>query len=75
MALGLDDGGQTRPVVAGIGHAAGPPLVGKDVLVLANLEPRTLKGRESRGMLLAAKTEAGAIPVVVPAEQGGRRID
>jgi methionyl-tRNA synthetase len=74
VALSLDDGGQARPVVAGIGHDAGPQLVGKDVLVLANLEPKKLKGRESRGMLLAAKTEAGAIPVVVPAEQGGRRV-
>lgn len=36
-------------------------LIGREVIYLANLEPRTLRGVESQGMVLAAETEAGAV--------------
>jgi methionyl-tRNA synthetase len=43
-------------------------LVGQQVVVVANLKPATLRGVESRGMLLAA-SDAGGLSVVAP----GRR--
>ncbi|MEN8151049.1 MAG: methionine--tRNA ligase subunit beta [Planctomycetota bacterium] len=43
-----------RQVVAGIrGHYAPEDLVGRTVVVVANLEPATLRGEESQGMILA----------------------
>ncbi|GAB4388945.1 MAG: methionine--tRNA ligase [Thermodesulfovibrionales bacterium] len=53
------DAGEPRQVVAGIGeHYAPEDLVGRDIVVVANLKPARLMGVESRGMLLAA-TDAG----------------
>jgi methionyl-tRNA synthetase len=57
-------GGDVRQVVAGIGKAYEPEaLVGKKVLVVANLKPAKLMGVESRGMLLAA-TDADGLRLV-----------
>lgn len=36
-------------------------LVGREIIYLANLEPRMLRGVESQGMVLAAETEVGAV--------------
>jgi methionine--tRNA ligase beta chain len=54
--LQLDDGsGQPRQICAGIkGHYAAADLVGKSIVIVANLAPRVIRGEESRGMLLAA---------------------
>lgn len=50
--LGEDE---PRQIVAGIAEAYSPEdLVGRRIIVVANLRPVTLKGVESRGMLLAA---------------------
>ena len=50
------DVGDERTVVAGlVGHYNEVELQGKQVLVLTNLEPVTLMGVESRGMVLAAE--------------------
>ncbi len=51
-----------RQVLAGIA-ATYPPetLTGKQIVVVANLEPRPLMGMESQGMLLAAESEEGPI--------------
>jgi methionyl-tRNA synthetase len=66
-----------RQVVAGIGKAYTPEaLIGKEIVVVANLEPRvfTLRsdsgqvGIESRGMLLAASDENGT-PVILTVEK------
>lgn len=47
-----------RTIVAGIGkHYTPEILVGKKIVVIANLQPRMLKGIESNGMLLAASSE------------------
>ena len=44
-----------RQVIAGIGKVYDPEsLVGKSIVIVANLEPRTMMGVESQGMLLAA---------------------
>jgi methionyl-tRNA synthetase len=45
-------------VVAGIAESYGPEsLVGKSVILVANLAPRTLRGVESQGMVLAAESD------------------
>jgi len=49
----------TRQIVAGIGKKYEPEaLVGKTIIIVANLEPRSLMGLESQGMLLAASNES-----------------
>ncbi len=54
------DIGEERTVVAGlIGHYTEESLVGKQVVVVANLEPAKLMGVESQGMVLAAEDESG----------------
>ena len=54
--LQLDDGsGQPRQICAGIRQYYTPEqLVGRSIVVVANLAPRIIRGEESRGMLLAA---------------------
>lgn len=47
-----------RTICAGIKqHYKKEDLIGKEIVVVANLEPRKMKGVESQGMLLAASTE------------------
>ncbi|MFH1193141.1 MAG: methionine--tRNA ligase [Candidatus Jorgensenbacteria bacterium] len=54
-----------RQLVAGIGKAYEPEaLIGKEITVVANLEPRQLMGLESQGMLLAASDENGPVLLV-----------
>lgn len=49
---------ETRTLAAGIAqHYSPEELVGKKIIVLANIQPRTLRGIESQGMLLAASTD------------------
>jgi methionyl-tRNA synthetase len=54
--LQLDDGsGTPRQICAGIrGHYTAEELVGRSIIIVANLAPRVIRGEESRGMLLAA---------------------
>lgn len=55
LKLQVDMGEEKRQIVAGIGFAYNPEaLIGKEIIVVANLEPRLLMGIESQGMLLAA---------------------
>lgn len=54
--------GDERQLVAGIRSSyTAEQLVGKQIIVIANLEPATLRGEESQGMLLAASDENGAV--------------
>ncbi len=56
------DIGETEPrsIVAGIAKAYQPDqLVGRKVVIVANLQPRKLRGIESRGMIVAASLEGG----------------
>ena len=54
------------PLVAGLGGIYGErDLIGRQVVVMANLEPVTLMGVESRGMILAAEDESG-VHVLMP---------
>ena len=56
LRLELDDGsGTPRQICAGVREYYEPEaLVGRHIVIVANLAPRTLRGVESRGMLLAA---------------------
>jgi methionyl-tRNA synthetase len=59
------DMGEERQIVAGIkGHYSREERVGKKIVVVANLEPRTIKGLTSHGMLLAA-SDAGKSSIVL----------
>lgn len=63
------DTGEPRQIVAGIGKAYTPDdLLGKKVVVVANLHPAKLMGVESQGMLLAA-TGADGVPVLLMPEK------
>jgi len=63
VALGPEE----RTIVAGILLDYPPAeLVGKQVVILANLKPSTLMGVESRGMLLAATDPDGRVVLLTP---------
>lgn len=77
LKLQVDDGsGEPRQICAGIKAWYAPEdLVGKSVVIVANLAPRTIRGEESRGMLLAASDapkgdESGERNVVVLSPTG-----
>lgn len=61
LKLSVDLGTEKRTVVAGIGEKIEDltTLIGRKVIVVANLKPATLMGVESQGMLLAADTTLG----------------
>jgi methionyl-tRNA synthetase len=55
LVLKIDVGGEERQIVAGIRASYEPAaLLGKQIVVVFNLEPANLRGLESQGMLLAA---------------------
>lgn len=55
LVLKVDLGTEERQIVAGIrAHYQPEELVGKQVVIVANLEPAMLRGVESQGMVLAA---------------------
>ncbi len=59
-------GGDERQLVAGIRPSyAKEDLVGKQVIIVANLEPATIRGEESQGMVLAASDDNG-MSVLMP---------
>ena len=58
LVLKVDLGGEQRQLVAGLkDHYSPEALLGKTVIVCTNMEPRKMRGVESRGMLLAATFE------------------
>ena len=60
LRLEVDMGSEVRQVLAGIAEAYAPEtLVGKKVVIVANLAPRKLRGLESNGMILAASPDGG----------------
>ena len=69
LKLSVDLGGEVRTMVAGVALSYRPEdLVGKKVVVVANLEPATIRGVRSEGMLLAGwvKEDDRSIALVVP---------
>jgi methionyl-tRNA synthetase len=69
LVLKVDLGFEIRTIVSGIAlHFSPESLIGKKVVVVANLEPRKLRGIESQGMLLLAERGTGEL-VFVGADQ------
>src|SRR3990167_1538258 len=63
LEVGL--GEEKRQIIAGIGKVYNPEdLVGKEIVIVANLEPRSLMGLESQGMVLAANAESGPVLIM-----------
>jgi len=62
----IDLGDKTKQIVAGIRNSYKPEdLIGKEVVVVDNLEPIVLRGVESQAMLLAAQDENG-VAIIKP---------
>jgi methionyl-tRNA synthetase len=69
LKLTLSVGAEERTVVSGIAqHFMPEAIVGKQVLFLANLAPRKMRGIESQGMILMAEDADGKLVFVSPAE-------
>jgi methionyl-tRNA synthetase len=61
LRLVVDLGDEKRQILAGIAQQYAPEeMIGKNIVVVANLAPRKLRGLESQGMLLAASPSADA---------------
>jgi methionyl-tRNA synthetase len=66
VVLQIDLGSEQRQIVAGIrNHYAPEQLVGRQIIVVANLETAKLRGVESQGMLLAA-SDSDRIVILTP---------
>ena len=69
VKLSIDLGSEQRTIVAGIAEAyEAEALVGRHVVIVANLKPAKLMGVESNGMVLAASPEGGK-PMLVAFDQ------
>lgn len=65
LRLEVDLGNEQRQIVAGIAEAYAPEsLIGRKVVIVANLAPRTLRGLESNGMIVAASVGEKGSPVL-----------
>lgn len=69
LQLKVDLGFEQRTIVSGIALDYTPEqIIGKQIIVLANLAPRKIKGIESNGMLLMAKNLDGSLKLISPAD-------
>lgn len=69
LKLQVDLGVEQRTIVSGIAqHFVPETLVGKQVIVVANLAPRKMRGIESQGMILTAEEPGGKLILVNPNE-------
>jgi len=73
LILKVDLGTEQRQICAGLRqHVSPEQMVGKQIVVVANLAPRQMRGEISQGMLLAATDAAtGKVIVISPSEQVG----
>ena len=77
IKMTVDVGTEQRTIVAGIAEAYQPDqLVGRTIVIVANLKPAKLMGIESNGMVLAASPEGGlpSLVAVDPALPAGSRV-
>ena len=77
IKLKVDAGTDQRTILAGIAEAYKPEeLVGRTIVIVANLKPRPMMGMESQGMVLAASTESGppSLVAVDPSLPAGARV-
>ena len=69
LQLTVDTGLDVRTVVSGIAeHFKPEEVIGRKVVLLANLEPRKIRGVESQGMVLMASTMDGGLRFITPEE-------
>jgi len=70
LRLKIDTGLDVRTIVSGIAEYYEPEsIIGKQISIVANLEPRKIKGIESKGMILMAEDMDGKLVMVTPAEK------
>jgi len=70
LKLKIDTGLDIRTIVSGIAEYYDPEkIIGKQISIIANLEPRKIKGVESQGMILMAEDKDGKLVMVTPSEQ------
>lgn len=70
LKLKIDTGIDQRTVVSGIAEYYSPDeIIGKQVTILLNLEPRLIKGIESQGMILMAENNDGELIFVEPSKK------
>jgi len=68
LRLIVDIGNEERQLIAGVAEYYEPKdLIGKYVVVLANLKPKRIMGLESKGMILAA--DANGVPVLLTVDK------
>ena len=67
LKLKIDTGLDIRTIVSGIAEYYEPEaIIGKQISIVANLEPRKIKGIESQGMILMAEDKDGKLVMVTP---------
>jgi methionine--tRNA ligase beta chain len=65
VRLEVELDGEKRQIIAGIGRAYSvEQLIGRQIVIVANLEPKELMGLTSEGMVLAADGEEGPVLIV-----------
>ena len=70
LKLKIDTGLDIRTIVSGIAEYYEPEkIIGKQISIIANLEPRKIKGIESQGMILMAEDKEGKLVMVTPSEK------
>ena len=70
LKLLIDIGNERRQLIAGIGKVYEPEsLLGREIVVVANLDPRIIMGFESQGMLLAAHGAEGEPVLLLPEKE------
>lgn len=69
LKLTIDTGIDRRVIVSGIAEYYSPEdMLGKQICILSNLKPRTIKGIESKGMILMARQGDGKMRFITPQE-------
>ncbi len=67
LKLKIDTGLDIRTIVSGIAEYYEPEaIIGRQISIIANLEPRKIKGIESQGMILMAEDKDGKLVMVTP---------
>ncbi|MEP6595724.1 MAG: methionine--tRNA ligase, partial [Ginsengibacter sp.] len=67
LMLEVDLGSEKRIIVSGIAlHFTPEEIIGKQVVVIANLAPRKMRGIESNGMILVAEDKEGKLYFISP---------
>jgi len=70
LKLEIDLGNEKRQIVAGIGQSYQPEeLINSEIIVVSNLEPKTIMSLESNGMLLATQDEESRVILIRPEKE------